>query len=116
MKYYLSTTLLLASILFLMGCTTTKFPEDQRFRLAFSKDVPFALDSLTQLGKDCYCFSNEDYVNAQADEEIHADGSFMGMRTTFYDPKNFRQDSTVIWRNLFFNHKEQRVVCEGPWD
>lgn len=111
MKQLSTFVLLLLSVITMSSCSTVKLSESERFMAAFRKDVPFVLDSLTQIGKDRYSFSNAQYINAEADDEIHADGSRMCLRTTFGDPKNLRQDSSVIWRNLFFNRKEQRMVC-----
>lgn len=111
MRYSFPSILLIVAAALATGCTSAKLSEDQRFMSAFRKDVPFTLDTLTQIGNGKYCFSNVQYVNTEADDEIHADGSIYGLRTTFDDPKGLPQDSSVIWRNLFFNRREQRVVC-----
>lgn len=111
MKHYFSKTLLLTCIIFLTGCSKNGLTEDQRFMSAIRKDVPYSLDSLAQIDKSTYCFSNSKYVCIEADDEIHADGSSMALRSIFDEPKKHKQANNTIWRNLFFNRKEKRVVC-----
>ena len=50
-KEIFKTFILSACTVMMAGCSSTVILESERFMSAFRKDVPFALDSLTQIGE-----------------------------------------------------------------
>lgn len=53
-KEIFKTFILSACTVMMAGCSSTVILESERFMSAFRKDVPFALDSLTQIGEGKY--------------------------------------------------------------
>lgn len=53
-KEIFKTFILSACTVMMAGCSSTVILESERFMSAFRKDVPFALDSLTQIGEGIY--------------------------------------------------------------
>ena len=71
-KEIFKTFILSACTVMMAGCSSTVILESERFMSAFRKDVPFALDSLTQIGEGKF-FHDERFLDFLADLQVAVD-------------------------------------------
>lgn len=70
-KEIFKTFILSACTVMMAGCSSTVILESERFMSAFRKDVPFALDSLTQIGEGKLPFEKQmAFGDLEKDEEL----------------------------------------------
>lgn len=75
------------------------------------KDLPFRVDSiLCVLGENIIVFEQRSVVALAPDYEIQADSVVMLLTGEVYRP-SAHQRADVIWRNIFVNRHEKRVLC-----
>lgn len=96
-------------IFLLASCAMTQMNESQRFMQAMSKDVPFHMNHLQEIGNGTYRFENFD-SNVRPDYVIESSGKLTGVNTTF-DNLVPNLTEKKIWRNLYFNLRQHRIVC-----
>ncbi len=74
-------------------------------------DLPFKVDSvLCVLGEQIVVFEQRNAIALAPDYEIQPDSAVFCMRGEVFRPTS-QQRADVIWRNLFVDKHEKRVVC-----
>ena len=96
-------------IVLLASCATTRMDESQKLMRAVSMDVPFRMEQLKALKDGSYSFENFD-SSFRPDYVIEPSGQLTVINTTF-DKVVPRLAEKNIWRNLFFNLRQHRIVC-----
>ncbi|MCR5077598.1 MAG: tetratricopeptide repeat protein [Prevotella sp.] len=93
----------------LTSCTSPALVEAPRFINSIRKDVPFQMEGLRQVDKACYAFEGKQ-ISTPPDCEISEDGNVQVTRTSLW-PVPARQPEKDVWRNLYFNTRQHRIVC-----
>lgn len=96
-------------IVLLASCATTRMDENQKFMRAMSKDVPFRMEQLKEMKDGSYSFENFD-SSFRPDYVIEPSGQLTVVNTTF-DKAVPELAEKYIYRNLFFNVRQHRIVC-----
>ena len=96
-------------IVLLASCATTRMDENEKFMRAVSKDVPFPMEQLQEAEGGSYCFEGFE-AKVRPDYVIESSGKLVGVNTTFGSHAPELVENT-IWRNLYFNVRQHRIVC-----
>ncbi len=95
-------------VLLMASCATVRTDEGQRYMEAVSRDIKFDVQ-LQESTDDAYYFEGFDTA-VVPDCIITASGDLHVARTTFDDPTPELAEGE-IWRNLYFNTRQHRIVC-----
>lgn len=95
-------------VLMMTSCATVRTDEGQRFMDAVSRDIKFDVQ-LQETSGDAYYFEGFDTA-VMPDYIITASDNLTVARTTFDDPTPALAEGE-IWRNLYFNTRQHRIVC-----
>lgn len=99
---------ILGAVVLMTSCSTKNQTEYTKYIRAITKDVPFPVNGLRTVDDNMYVFEGVNSCEVP-DYEISMDGLLTVTRTTLWKlPKN---DVENIWRNLYFNKRQHRLVC-----
>ena len=99
---------ILGAVVLMTSCSTKNQTEYTKYIRAITKDVPFPVNGLRTVDDNMYVFEGVNSCEVP-DYEISKDGVLTVTRTTLWKlPKN---DVENIWRNLYFNKRQHRLVC-----
>lgn len=98
-----------APVLLISCVSPNTMTEDLKFLISVMKDIPFRLEGLRQVDKACYTFGGK-VISTPPDYEIADDGSVQVGRTSLWELPT-RQKESDVWRNLYFNRRQKRIVC-----